>query len=250
MEEGFEYLDRAEFLTNLEEDWGHCTRCGLHETRIGDPVLGVGPMDADIVFVGLGPGRNEEATGEPFVGVSGDLLDQAFYILEMDREEFRLTNSVMCRPPDYENPKKNRDPDAEELRTCRERLYEEIYAIDPIMIVALGGVAVKALCGTQVTVTKARGQIHNVKIPSHYRGNIVYPAMVTWHPAGVLRKLDIRLGDEWPILTHKDLLFPGDEYAQIVSDIYHTMEAVAYIKAMRDGIPLPQFIQDMAAYKP
>ena len=250
--EKFEPLDKSEALAELEDYWRNCNRCPLSKTRMNNPILGMGPNNADIFLVGSSPGVDEERQGLSFVGEAGDLIDRACFILGMERDMLWVTNTVACRPPDFSKPERTRDPGSEEIGACRPRLWDEIYAIDPILIVTLGSVATKNLCGPQIQVSKHRGHIYDVKIPSRYRNTITYPAMTTWHPSSVMKKLDIRQGEDWPIITKKDLLCPSPDnsFAQFMSDIYHAMEAVAYTKALHEGTALPPFIQELASYRP
>ena len=111
-----------------------CERCeALCESR-SQIVNGVGPAEADLLFVGEAPGANEDEQGEPFVGRSGDVLDETLREVGLDRSDVRITNCVRCRPPD------NRDPHKEELANCRGYLESEIARVDPELVVTLGKV--------------------------------------------------------------------------------------------------------------
>lgn len=152
-----------------------CTRCPeLVESR-SQIVNGTGPEDADVLFVGEGPGEQEDKQGEPFVGRSGSILDEKLKARGLDREGVRITNCVRCRPPE------NRDPTTEELGNCREWLDSEIELIDPDVIVTLGKVPSEHLLGRDVAVTREAGSVEEVEIAGHRR-NVV----ICVHPAATL----------------------------------------------------------------
>lgn len=149
-----------------------CTRCALAAGRT-QVVFGMGDPDADLMFVGEGPGAEEDRQGLPFVGRSGQLLDRL--LLEetgLTRDACYIANVVKCRPPD------NRDPRPEEVAACRPYLEQQIDLIDPAVIVTLGNFATKLLLDTDTGITKLRGSTYP------YRRATVVP---TFHPAAVLR---------------------------------------------------------------
>jgi len=152
-----------------------CDRCpALVESRT-QIVNGVGPEDADILFIGEGPGANEDAQGEPFVGRSGTVLTDALIDAGVLRDEVRITNCVRCRPPE------NRDPQTEELSNCREYLDGEIQTVDPELIVTLGKVPSQHVLDRSVAVTKEAGSFVDVRI-----GEQTYPLLISVHPAATL----------------------------------------------------------------
>jgi DNA polymerase len=152
-----------------------CTRCdALVESR-SQIVNGVGPREADLVFVGEGPGAQEDAQGEPFVGRSGDVLDAALADAGVDRDQVRITNCVRCRPPE------NRDPHQAELENCRDYLHGEIATIDPALVVTLGKVPSEHLLRRDVGVTAEAGDIVGAEIAGEGR-----PVLVCVHPAATL----------------------------------------------------------------
>jgi len=152
-----------------------CERCpALVESR-SRIVNGVGPADADVVFVGEGPGANEDERGEPFVGRSGDVLDAALGDHGLRRSDVRITNCVRCRPPE------NRDPTSEELANCRPYLESELEAIAPDVVVALGKVPAQHLLGRDVAVTTESGTIETVAF-----GDARLDVLVCVHPAATL----------------------------------------------------------------
>jgi uracil-DNA glycosylase family 4 len=159
-------------LVALAEEASGCTRCALAEGRT-QVVFGMGNPTADLMFVGEGPGAEEDKQGLPFVGRSGQLLDRL--VLEemgLTRQDFYVGNVVKCRPPG------NRDPRPEEIAACWPYLERQLDLIDPRVIVTLGNFATKLLLATEVGVTKLRGRGYP------YRAGVLIP---TVHPSFVLR---------------------------------------------------------------
>lgn len=155
----------------LKEKCLSCKACGLAETR-NNVVFGVGNEHSPIIFVGEGPGENEDLKGEPFVGRAGQLLDKMLAAVDLDRSKIYIANMVKCRPP------KNRDPKPEELECCIEYLREQVRLIKPKAIVCLGRVAACRLIDKDFKVTKQHGQWIE-------KGDILF--MGTYHPAALLR---------------------------------------------------------------
>ncbi len=152
-----------------------CTRCpALVECR-SQIVNGVGPGDADLLFVGEGPGKQEDQQGEPFVGRSGSVLDDKLEEFGIEREDVRITNCVRCRPPE------NRDPTKEELNNCREYLESEIDQVDPDVVVTLGKVPSEHLLDRDVAVTKEAGSVETVELGGQRRD-----VLICVHPAATL----------------------------------------------------------------
>ena len=152
-----------------------CERCPELCASRSRIVNGVGPADADLLFVGEGPGANEDEQGEPFVGRSGTVLDDALRDAGLARGDVRITNCVRCRPPD------NRDPTTGELDNCREYLETEIQRLDPELIVTLGKVPSEHLLGRSVGVTDEAGDLFDVRV-----GASSYRLLVSVHPAATL----------------------------------------------------------------
>ncbi|MFB6152112.1 MAG: uracil-DNA glycosylase family protein [Haloarculaceae archaeon] len=152
-----------------------CERCpALVECR-SRIVNGVGPADADLLFVGEAPGQREDERGEPFVGRSGDVLDEALRDAGLAREDVRITNCVRCRPPD------NRDPTGEELANCRGYLEAEVDRVDPAVLVTLGKVPAEHLLEREVAVTSEAGDVVEVDV-----GGEIRRVLVSVHPAATL----------------------------------------------------------------
>ncbi len=170
----------TESLTEIREDLGDCTRCKLHAGRT-TLVFGVGHPDADLMFVGEAPGRDEDLQGEPFVGRAGQLLTRIIASIGLTREEVYIANVIKCRPPN------NRNPEVDEVQTCEPFLFRQIDTIRPRVVVALGAFAVRTLLRSDETISRLRGQVHD------YRGAKLVP---TFHPAFLLRSPD-RKRDVW-----------------------------------------------------
>lgn len=158
-------------LAAIREDIGECVRCCLSQQRT-NIVFGVGNVDAEIMFVGEGPGADEDAKGEPFVGRAGQLLNNMISAMGIMREDVYIANVVKCRPP------QNRTPERDECDTCSPFLLRQIEVVKPKIIVALGAVAAKSLLGLNDSMSNLRGQIYDFRNTK---------LAVTYHPAYLLR---------------------------------------------------------------
>lgn len=165
-----------EVLRKIREEIGDCTRCKLCQERT-HIVFGVGNPRARLMFIGEGPGRDEDLQGEPFVGRAGQLLTRMIEAMKMKREEVYIANIVKCRPPE------NRYPEPEEAATCYPFLLKQIDAIRPEIIVALGNLAAQTLLETKKGITGLRGRFHD------FHG---IPLMPTFHPAYLLRNPEMK----------------------------------------------------------
>jgi len=155
-----------------------CTRCGLCRTR-RQTVFGVGPMRARWLIVGEAPGAEEDARGEPFVGQAGRLLDAMLAALGMQRErDVYITNVLKCRPPG------NRNPEPEEVARCAPFLQRQLELLAPAGMLVMGRFAAQALLGTDASIASLRGRVHECRV-----GDRSIPAVVTYHPAYLLRNL-------------------------------------------------------------
>ena len=173
--------DPVKALKIISEDLGDCRRCALHTGR-KNIVFGVGDPNAELLFVGEGPGADEDEQGEPFVGRSGQLLTNMIKAMGLSREQVYIANIVKCRPPG------NRAPEREESDTCSPFLMRQIAAIKPKVIVALGATAAKGLLAMSAPMTQLRGRFYDFK-PTGIRDpnwNGCKLA-VTYHPAFLLR---------------------------------------------------------------
>ena len=158
-------------LEDLRQECLKCTRCGLCETRT-NVVFGVGTPDAEAMFIGEGPGEQEDLQGEPFVGRAGKLLDDMLELIDLDRSKIYIANMVKCRPP------KNRDPLPEEQAACSEWLQSQIALVRPKIIVCLGRIAAMKYIREDFKISREHGQ-WTVK------NGIMTMAML--HPAALLR---------------------------------------------------------------
>ncbi len=161
----------SDALLAVREELGECSRCKLAAGRT-KLVFGVGRPDADLVFVGEGPGADEDAQGEPFVGKAGQLLTRMIEAMGLRREDVYIANVVKCRPPG------NRDPEPDEIAACEPFLKAQIAALSPRIIVALGRFAVQTLLRDPTPITRQRGRWRE------YEGVKLMP---TFHPAYLLR---------------------------------------------------------------
>lgn len=160
----------------LEQVCISCTKCGLCETR-NNVVFGVGPRDAKIMFIGEGPGEQEDLKGEPFVGPAGKLLDDMMSIIDLNRENAYIANIVKCRPP------RNRDPLETEQDACIEYLRNQVALIRPKIIVCLGRIAATRLIRADFRITREHGTWTE-------RGGTWLTA--TYHPSALLRDVTKR----------------------------------------------------------
>jgi len=174
-----ESLDRRAKITVLtqldEQQVRGCTKCKLHETRT-QTVFGEGNPDAQLMFIGEGPGQNEDETGRPFVGRAGELLTKMIVAMGLSREEIFIANVIKCRPPG------NRDPERDEIDACRDYLLTQVATIAPKVIVTLGAPATKLILNTKEAISRLRGNWHyfNATDPP-------IEVMPTFHPAYLLR---------------------------------------------------------------
>lgn len=155
----------------LEKSIENCEKCKLCKTR-NNIVFGVGNKEADLMFIGEGPGADEDNQGEPFVGKAGKLMDMAFTALGIKREEVYIANIVKCRLPS------NRNPEPDEEKVCLNYLRNQVILVKPKIIVLLGNVALKNILGPEYGITASRGKWIEKR-------GIYY--MPTWHPAALLR---------------------------------------------------------------
>jgi len=163
--------ERASRLTTVAEEASTCERCRLWHGR-NSVVFGSGDPDADLMFIGEGPGAEEDRRGLPFVGAAGELLTKIIEAIGLTRDQVYIANVVKCRPPG------NRDPLPDEASACRGYLDSQIDLVRPAVIVALGRVAAQVLLGNDLPLGRMRGNWFTV------RG---VPTMVTYHPAALLR---------------------------------------------------------------
>ena len=155
----------------LEKACNNCSKCDLCKSR-QNVVIGEGNKNAKIMFIGEGPGADEDIRGVPFVGKAGKLMDKAFQGVGIKKEEIYIANVVKCRPP------QNRNPEKDEVLSCKEYLDSQIKLINPQIIVLLGSVALKNILGENYSITSSRGKWFE-------KDDIKY--LPTFHPAALLR---------------------------------------------------------------
>ena len=170
----------AETLEDIHADLGDCRRCKLAQER-NHIVFGDGNAKAKLVFIGEGPGAEEDRKGQPFVGAAGQLLTRIIEAIKLSRSQVYICNIIKCRPPG------NRNPESDEIKTCFPFLERQIAAIQPDFIIALGTFAAQTLLGTATPISRLRGRFHV------YKGIKVVP---TYHPAYLLRNPD-KKRDVW-----------------------------------------------------
>ncbi len=176
--------DPVAALKLIREDLGDCTRCKLHQQGRKQIVFGVGNPRAELMFVGEGPGADEDAQGEPFVGRAGQLLNNMIKAMGPRREDVYIANIVKCRPPG------NRTPERDECETCSPFLMRQIAVIKPKVIVALGAVAAKNLLAINAPMSELRGRWYDFKPAGVRSDDPAWPGArlaVTYHPAFLLR---------------------------------------------------------------
>lgn len=166
-------LEPTDSWEALQAEVAPCTKCELCKTRT-QTVFGSGNKSADWMFIGEGPGQQEDLQGLPFVGKAGQLLTEMLRAIGLDREEVFIANIVKCRPPS------NRDPKPVEIETCIPYLKRQIALVQPKIIVVLGRIAAQALLNTEEPIGKLRGKTHTLNST---------PVVVVYHPAYLLRSL-------------------------------------------------------------
>ena len=188
-----EAAERAAELAALAAAAAGCTRCRLAEGRT-KVVFGSGNPAAELMFIGEGPGADEDRQGLPFVGAAGELLTRIIQAIEMTRDEVYIANVVKCRPPG------NRDPQPDEIAACRGYLEKQIGLVRPRILVALGKVAAQTLLGNDAPIGRIRGQWFQVQ---------GIPTMVTYHPAALLRNPALKRPTWEDLQQVRDLLRGG-----------------------------------------
>ncbi|MFW6140402.1 MAG: uracil-DNA glycosylase [Acidobacteriota bacterium] len=169
-----EEISKEKFISSLEQEVKKCRACSLAKTR-KNAVLGEGNIETDLMFVGEGPGRDEDIQGKPFVGKAGQLLTRIIKAMKFEREDVYITNVIKCRPPE------NRNPRASEIEKCQRFLLKQIELISPKIIVTLGNVPTRYFLNKTAGITSLRGRFypyHDIRI------------MPTFHPSYLVRNED------------------------------------------------------------
>ncbi len=184
-------LSQTEFVTACQS----CTACGLASTRT-QVVVGTGPVPCHLMIIGEGPGEQEDLSGDPFVGKSGQLLSKVLASVGIERpDHVHITNIVKCRPP------QNRTPLPEEVAACAPWLVEQLYRVQPKILILLGAPSLKAVLGTNQSITQARGKWVPTAVP--YMEEPLY-IMPMFHPSYLLRYQNGEKGSpKW--LTWQDI---------------------------------------------
>jgi uracil-DNA glycosylase len=222
-------MTHAERLAALEEiasEVRSCTRCRLHETRT-KAVPGEGNADTEVMFVGEGPGQNEDRKGRPFVGRAGDLLVKFLATLRWRRDEVFITNIVKCRPPD------NRDPEPDEIAACAPYLRRQLEVIDPALVVTLGRHSLgRFMPGSRIS--QVHGTVRPVD-PATGAANALVFAM--YHPAAALRTPDIERTSYDDVASIPAALLESRARRTTVATVAATAGAVALAESSSDVGP-------------
>jgi DNA polymerase len=190
-------LDTSAQLTAIREDIGECVRCKLCSLGRKQIVFGVGNPNADLMFVGEAPGRDEDIQGIPFVGRAGQKLTQIIEAIGLTRDDVYIANVIKCRPPE------NRNPEPDEVEQCEPFLFRQVDTIKPKVIVALGTFAAKSLLKSTDSISRLRGRVYD------YRGAKLVP---TFHPAFLLRNPSCRR-EVWEDMKKVRALLNGEDVA-------------------------------------
>jgi DNA polymerase len=190
-------------MGELHDAFAECGRCELAKTRRSF-VFGTGSPDANVMFVGEAPGRDEDLQGEPFVGAAGQLLNKILAAIGLEREEVYIANILKCRPPG------NRDPRPEEIASCEPILRRQIELVSPVILCTLGAFAARTMLGVTTGISRLRGRLHD------YRG---IPLVPTYHPAALLRN------PAWKRPTWEDVQLLRREHDRLVGGEAPTGEA-------------------------
>jgi uracil-DNA glycosylase family 4 len=222
-------MTHAERLAALEEiasEVRSCTRCRLHETRT-KAVPGEGNADTEVMFVGEGPGQNEDRQGRPFVGRAGDLLVKFLATLRWRRDEVFITNIVKCRPPD------NRDPEPDEIAACAPYLRRQLEVIDPALVVTLGRHSLgRFMPGSRIS--QVHGTVRPVD-PAMGAANALVFAM--YHPAAALRTPDIERTSYDDVASIPAALLESRARRTTVATVAATAGAMALAESSSDVAP-------------
>ncbi|MFH1461626.1 MAG: uracil-DNA glycosylase [bacterium] len=171
-------LKKETQLTSLKTKYSKCEKCPLAKQGRTQVVFGKGSENTKIMFIGEGPGKDEDQRGEPFAGRAGKLLDKMLEGIKLTRENIYITNAVKCRPP------KNRAPHPEESKICKKLiLLKEIEIIEPQIICCLGASATQAILGNKIKISKSRGTLFELTLTNQKTIKV----MPTFHPAYLLR---------------------------------------------------------------
>lgn len=223
-------MRKAQAIEALREEWKDCKECKLHKTRT-KIVFGEGNPNADILFVGEGPGATEDEKGLPFQGDAGKILNDFLESSKLDREyDCFITNVVACRPTalnvDPETGKKrieNRIPSKSERQGCWPRLWQIIYTVDPLLIVTVGKTPLQVLTSKAAAMGKIRGRVQTMTLAGRHT-EIRYPVMPIYHTAFLGRSSDHRTVGPW---------------GQTAADFVETCKIIDHLREVYYGIEKP-----------
>lgn len=234
-------MDRLEEMTGLLTDWKSCKKCNLAQTR-NQIIFGDGALkDGTIMIVGQCPGGTEDDTGVSYTGVSGELILEMLLHLNLDRPDiaeykvhknglmdfpglrsalcsyYYFTNALKCHPPSNANPTKA------QINACHDKLFAEIYVVDPTMIIALGKIAYQVLTGARKGIASGRGKLCFTKVPTRLKGwpPLQYRIMPCYHPSLLLRRADYRAKGHSKGTT--ETTFDDMKIAHKVADLYNNI---------------------------
>ena len=190
-------------LSELRTEWEDCQRCSLSDER-NLLVFGEGNPHADILFIGEAPGEEEDNQGIPFIGPAGGMFNDMIEAVGLDRDEDMFVTNVVCCRPTLESKDdrtggtkiENRNPNKEERESCRPRLLETVYQVDPLIIVASGNVALQAILSGAPKITAIQGHFQTMHLEGRHRP-LRYAVMPIFHPSYLLRSHDRRPEGPW-----------------------------------------------------
>jgi uracil-DNA glycosylase family 4 len=217
---------KMRLLQELYDEWAECSRCplakptGRHRHNI---VFGEGNPDAKVLIVGEAPGEQEDITGHPFAGRSGEVLDMFLDSCCSNRDEVFIVNIVACRPTEHDDPKANRRPTKTEMKACRPRLDRIIEVVDPYVVVMLGTVAMKALTSEKTNITSVARKNPGPALDVVTQGTMVEltrPGFATFHPSYLLR-IGMPLEPEGDVHKAYKTFHKAFTMADTYAELYH-----------------------------
>ncbi len=204
-------------LEALQTKYSDCTDCNLHRDR-HQVVPGYGSSTSKLLILAEAPGHTEDRKGIPLVGKSGKLLDLALEHSGIERDSVWTTNTVLCIPKGVKGPRSVQAPTAPQIKACSERLHKEVYALDPVAVLALGTTAVKQLKGAaNLRLGTAVGKVFRLEVTGRHISKVSYPAVATWHPAYLLRNNALRYENNQLVPAHKT----GEEWLEHIQLAIH-----------------------------
>jgi DNA polymerase len=238
--------ERREQLKRVYEQARTCTRCPLHQTRT-TVVFGSGHADADLMFIGEGPGANEDKQGLPFVGQAGKLLDKLLAEIGLDRSQVFIANTVKCRPPN------NRDPHPNEIEACNEYLRRQVELIEPTVICTLGNFATKLLRSDMTGISRLHGQaeVRNLGARAVRLYPLYHPAAALYTPSTLeILRADFHRIPELLAQGAPEQPQPVDEVPEPVDEVPEPVEEPAVAEPAADGMAGADGVEPAAVEAP